>query len=226
MGSCSEKAKSFFNKCILPALMQATPCEGESSDVNDAGDNCVEGGVGGNCVGDAGDNCVEGGVGGNSVGVGGNSGVGDAGENCVEGGVGGNSVGGVGGKSGVGDAGENCVEGGVGLGGNSVGGVGGNSGVGDTGEKCVTGGMGRNSIEGGTGKNCVEGGVGEKAGSDCPLGNNKRGQPHTDRAPLSPPKKGVKSSSADEKSYPLFCCCRDIEHRNMVCCDNENCVFL
>ena len=131
-----QKAKTFFNKCILPALMQATPCEGESSGVNDAGENCVEGGVGGNCVGDAGDNCVEGGVGGNSVG-----------------------------------------------------GVGGNSGVGDTGENCVTGGMGRNSIEGGTGKNCVEGGVGEKAGSDCPLGNNKRGQPHTDRAPLSPPKK-------------------------------------
>ena len=72
--------------------MQATPCQGESSGVNDAGENCVEGGVGGNCVGDAGDNCVEGGVGGNSVGVGGNSGAGDAGDNCVEGGVGGNSA--------------------------------------------------------------------------------------------------------------------------------------
>ena len=52
--------------------------------------------------------------------------------------------------------------------------------MGDTGENCVAGGMGRNSIEGGAGKNCAEGGVGEKAGSDCPLGNNKRGQPHTD----------------------------------------------
>ena len=147
----------------------------------------------------------------------GNSGVGDAEDNCIEGGVGGNS--------GVGDAGENCVEGGAG-GNSGVCSVGGNSGVGDVGQNCVTGGMGRNSIEGGAGKNCVEGGVGEKAGSDCPLGNNKRGQPHTDRAPLSPPQKRVKSASADEKSYPLFCCCRDIEHGKMVCCDNENCVFL
>ena len=185
----------------------------------DAGDNCVEDDVRGNSVGgvgDAGENCVEGGVGGNS-GVEGNSGVGDAEDNCIEGGVGGNS--------GVGDAGENCVEGGAG-GNSGVCSVGGNSGVGDVGQNCVTGGMGRNSIEGGAGKNCVEGGVGEKAGSDWPLGNNKRGQPHTDRAPLSPPKKRVKSSSADEKSCPLFCCCRDIEHGNMVCCDNENCVFL
>ena len=110
MGSCSEKAKSFFNKCILPALMQATPCEGESSDVNDAGDNCVEGGVGGNSgVGDLGENCVEGGVGlgGNRVGgVGGNSGVGDAGDNCVTCGMERNST--------EGGAGKNCVEGGVG----------------------------------------------------------------------------------------------------------------
>ena len=87
-----QKAKSFFNKCILPALMQATPCEGESS--------------------------------------------------------------------GVGDAGENCV----------------------------AGGMGRNSIEGGAGKNCVEGGVGEKAGSDCYLCNNKRGQSHTVRLHFHHPK--------------------------------------
>ena len=105
-----QKAKTFFNKCILPALMQATPCEGESSDVNDAGDNCVEGGVGGNSgVGDLGENCVEGGVGlgGNRVGgVGGNSGVGDAGDNCVTCGMERNST--------EGGAGKNCVEGGVG----------------------------------------------------------------------------------------------------------------
>ena len=70
-----QKAKTFFDKCILPALMQATPCEGESSGVNDAGENCVGGGVGGNSgVSDAGENCVEGGVGGNNVG--------DAGDNC------------------------------------------------------------------------------------------------------------------------------------------------
>jgi hypothetical protein len=48
---------------------------------------------------------------------------------------------------------------------------------------------------------------------------------HFDRVPLSPPKKKVKLAIANENSDPLFCSCRDIEHGNMVCCDNENCTY-